>query len=112
MAMLSIRIDLGDGARLGPGKVRLLELIEELGSISAAARAMRMSYRRAWRLVEELNGCFETVVVSQTGGRQGGGASLTPAGRALIAAYRGLADRAEEAARAELAAIQGARRRD
>ncbi len=52
---LSIRLDLGDGARIGPGKVRLLEEIARAGSISAAGRALGMSYRRAWELVEALN---------------------------------------------------------
>src|SRR5919108_2663065 len=75
---LWIRIDLPGGRRVGPGKIRLLELIDETGSISAAGRAMAMSYRRAWLLVESLNTSFrERVVDAQPGGRHGGGARLT-----------------------------------
>ena len=78
LARLSIRIDLDGGFRIGPGKIRLLELIEATGSISAAGRAMAMSYRRAWLLVESLNTSFrEPVVAAQSGGRHGGGAQLT-----------------------------------
>ena len=74
MARMSIRIDLDPSGRLGPGKVQLLERIAECGSIAAAGRAMDMSYRRAWRLVADLNGCFgEPLVKAQMGGRDGGG---------------------------------------
>lgn len=85
----SFRIELGPGRRLGPGKVRLLEEIDRLGSISAAARDMDMSYRRAWLLVEESNALFSgPLVESVTGGAGGGGAKLTDLGRRTIAAYR------------------------
>lgn len=85
----SFRIELGPGKRLGPGKVRLLELIASEGSISAAARAMGMSYRRAWLLVEEANGLFSAALVeSVTGGPGGGGARLTALGLKAITAYR------------------------
>ena len=78
MAKLSIRIDLDPGGRLGPGKVALLEQIEAQGSISAAGRAMGMSYKRAWDLVAALNAAFRTPLVqAQMGGRHGGGAALT-----------------------------------
>jgi molybdate transport system regulatory protein len=88
-ARLSIRIDLPGGRRIGPGKIRLLELIDETGSISAAGRAMAMSYRRAWLLVESLNTGFrEPVVDAQSGGRHGGGARLTPFGHDLVRRYR------------------------
>ena len=88
-ASLSLRIDFEDAGRLGPGKVRLLELIGETGSISAAGRAMDMSYRRAWLLVDSLNQIFrEQVVETQAGGKSGGGAALTPFGRSLIQRYR------------------------
>jgi molybdate transport system regulatory protein len=91
MPVLSIRIDLADGFRLGPGKVRLMELIAEHGSISAAGRAMGMSYRRAWLLVESLNGAFcEPLVVTQTGGSRGGGAGLTKLGHSIVARYRSI----------------------
>jgi molybdate transport system regulatory protein len=72
MASLSIRVDLDDDGRLGPGKVLLLERIEQHGSISAAGRSMNMSYRRAWELVSEMNACFrEPLVTAKMGGRQG-----------------------------------------
>lgn len=99
-ASLSLRIDFEDAGRLGPGKVRLLEHIGATGSISAAGRAMDMSYRRAWLLVDSLNQIFqEPVVVTQAGGRSGGGAELTPFGRALVERYRAM----ERAARQSLA---------
>ena len=86
---VSLRIDFGDGQRLGPGKARLMELIAEHGSISAAGRAMDMSYRRAWKLVENLNGIFrEPLVVAQTGGAGGGHAALTETGKTVLLLYR------------------------
>lgn len=87
----SFRIELGPDKRLGPGKISLLELVGSTGSISAAARAMGMSYRRAWLLIEESNGLFASpLVVSSTGGAGGGGAKLTKLGNEVIAAYRAL----------------------
>jgi molybdate transport system regulatory protein len=91
MARLTLRIDLSSGAQIGPGKVRLLELIEEIGSIAAAGRALGMSYRRAWLLVDEMNHMFRLPVVeSQTGGARGGGARLTPLGTKVVAHYRAI----------------------
>jgi molybdate transport system regulatory protein len=84
--------------RLGPGKIRLLELIGEHGSISEAARAMEMSYRRAWLLVAELNQSFRQPVTSaQTGGKGGGHAQLTAFGLDLIRRYRKIEHDAAEA---------------
>lgn len=104
---LIVRIDLGPHGRLGPGKILLLERIAETGSISAAARTMNMSYRQAWDLVDQLNRAFqEPVVSSQTGGKSGGGASLTEFGGQLIAHYRSLVDRANSAAGADVNALQ------
>lgn len=81
MARLSIRIDLDPDGRLGPGKVLLLERIGQHGSIAAAGRSLKMSYRRAWELVAELNGSFrEPLVVAQMGGRRGGGAAAARSG--------------------------------
>jgi molybdate transport system regulatory protein len=103
---LSIRVDLASGARIGPGKIALLEQIGRTGSISAAGRALRMSYRRAWELVEELNrnvGC--PVVTTAAGGSGGGGASLTAAGIAVIAEYRAIETAAKEAASPHIAAL-------
>lgn len=109
MARLSIRVDLGSDARLGPGKVMLLERIAEYGSISAAGRSMKMSYRRAWDLVAAINGDFaEPLVAAQTGGKHGGGASLTEAGANLVAHYRALEREALRAAAPHLAALEKA----
>lgn len=86
MTGLIVRIDLGPHGRLGPGKLMLLENIDKHGSISAAGRAMNMSYRQAWSLVDQLNQAFnEPVVTSQTGGKSGGGAALTEFGKLLLA---------------------------
>lgn len=79
MPTLSLRIDLEPEGRIGPGKIELLEKIASFGSIAAGGRAMGMSYRRAWELVDELNRVFgKPVLTSQSGGRHGGGAALTP----------------------------------
>ncbi len=109
MARMSIRIDLDREGRLGPGKVALLERIAECGSISAAGRAMAMSYRRAWQLVAELNASFaEPLVVAQMGGRQGGGAKLTSLGARLVAEYRAIEREAEAAVAPRLQALEEA----
>jgi molybdate transport system regulatory protein len=86
---LRFRLVLGD-LRLGPGKADLLERVDTTRSISAAARAMGMSYARAWRLLSELNGVFGPVVQTRRGGGEGGGEVLTDRGRAVLDAYRGL----------------------
>lgn len=83
------RIQFSRDFAVGPGKIDLLEQIDRSGSLSQAARELKMSYRRAWLLVDSLNGGFgERLVITSTGGRHGGGASLTPLGRSLIGAYR------------------------
>tara|TARA_B100001939_G_C16716588_1_gene519398 strand:- start:147 stop:530 length:384 start_codon:yes stop_codon:yes gene_type:complete len=92
---------------LGPGKADLLELIRETGSISAAGRAMSMSYKRAWSLVEEMNAAFrDPLVASARGGAQGGGAHLTEAGEAVLAHFRKLQDITAEAGAARINALQ------
>jgi len=104
---LSVRIDLGPGGRIGPGKIQLLENIREYGSISAAGRAMDMSYKRAWDLVDEINRiCRQQAVKRQTGGKNGGGAALTPFGISLVARYRKIERDAASAVRKELAALR------
>jgi molybdate transport system regulatory protein len=109
MVSLSIRVDLSPNLAIGPGKIRLLELIEETGSISAAGRAMEMSYRRAWLLLDELNRTFrEPVATTAHGGRSGGGASLTPFGKRLVRGYRRMETDAENAVAAYLAMIRAA----
>jgi molybdate transport system regulatory protein len=103
---LSIRVDLGTGLRIGPGKVALLEAIGATGSISAAARTLGMSYKRAWDLVEELNnGCRHPVVSASPGGRDGGGTRLTETGDRLIHLYREIERTAHEASRAQIRAL-------
>jgi molybdate transport system regulatory protein len=108
MMRLTIRFDFDAEKRLGPGKIALLEAIAETGSISAAGRRHKMSYRRAWLLVDELNRQFgQPLVRAQPGGPKGGGASLTPTGRTIVAAYRDAERKMREAAAAEIAAMEG-----
>ena len=88
---IRFRVDFDDRCSVGVGKIRLLETIERTGSLSQAARDMGMSYRRAWLLIDSMNGEFDTPVISATvGGSGGGGAKLTSFGKALIEAYRQL----------------------
>jgi len=102
---LSLRIDL-PGGRIGPGKIALLEAIAREGSISGAGRALGMSYRRAWALVEALNTLLGTdAVAAAPGGLGGGGAALTEAGRRLVEDYRAIERAAEDAAAPRLAAL-------
>jgi molybdate transport system regulatory protein len=104
-AVLNLRIDL-PGGRIGPGKIALLEAIGGQGSISAAGRALGMSYRRAWELVEQLNTLMtEPVVEAAPGGAGGGGARLTPSGRALVEEYRAIEREAAAAVAARLRAV-------
>ena len=107
---VSIRLDLACGARIGPGKVALLEAIARTGSISAAGRALRMSYRRAWELVEDLNRHLgAAVVTTAAGGSGGGGARLTATGAAIVSEYRALEAETAASAAARLAALERAR---
>jgi molybdate transport system regulatory protein len=109
MAKLTLRIDLGDDAAVVPGKVRLLELIDAHGSIAAAGRAMGMSYRRAWMLVDEMNDCFHRPVVQkQLGGSGGGGAVLTLFGRQIVQHYRDMERAAGRAVAPHLRALDHA----
>jgi molybdate transport system regulatory protein len=88
---LMLRVAFGRHGALGPGKMRLLELIDERGSITAACRDMGMSYRRAWLLVEGLKRAFrEPVLTTQQGGVSGGSCNLTPYGRTVLERYRAL----------------------
>ncbi|MGQ3212680.1 MAG: winged helix-turn-helix domain-containing protein [Shinella sp.] len=95
---LIFRLQFEPEGRIGRGKIELLAHIRETGSISAGGRAMDMSYRRAWLLVDEMNRLFkQPVVESQRGGKQGGGALLTPFGEALIAHYHAMEEKARAA---------------
>lgn len=97
----------GDEIAMGPGKLELLDAIEATGSISAAARHMGMSYRRAWLLVDTMNRCFKSALVaSSAGGPQGGGASLTALGEEVREAYRALSDDLEKTAARHVSPLQ------
>ena len=107
MTRVTIRIDFDDGRHLGHGKVRLLEMVEAHGSISSAARAMDMSYRRAWLLVDEVNRMFTTPVLeTQLGGKGGGRAKLTDFGRELISHYRAIEHDSREAFSERIASLE------
>jgi molybdate transport system regulatory protein len=100
---LTLRVLGKSAAAMGPGKAELVERIARTGSISAAAREMGMSYRRAWQLVEALNTAFrEPVVETAIGGRRGGGARVTPYGKGLVARFRAMEARASRAIAADL----------
>jgi molybdate transport system regulatory protein len=106
---LHLRVVVGGGIAMGPGRAELLEGIRETGSIAAAGRRMGMSYKRAWGLVEAMNEHFRTPLVDAAkGGTGGGGAALTALGADILAAYRRLERAAADAGAAELAAIAGA----
>jgi molybdate transport system regulatory protein len=105
---LTLRLLGPGGPALGPGKAELIERIARTGSISAAAREMGMSYRRAWQLVEALNRSFrQPVVTTLVGGRRGGGAQVTPAGRRLAARFRAMEAKASSSIRSDLRALEG-----
>lgn len=108
---LVLRLDFPPDNRLGRGKIELLEHIRETGSIAAAGRAMDMSYRRAWLLVDALNQMFdEPAVEPQRGGKQGGGAQLTPFGEMLITCFRQMEEKAVAALQAEIDWLEARRR--
>ena len=97
-AKTRIRVLLGSAFAIGPGKADLLQAIERTGSISAAARSMDMSYRRAWLLIDTMNQCFRKPVVdTATGGKGGGGAQITPFGKSVLRRYRVIEARAAAA---------------
>ena len=93
---IRVRLLAGSAIAIGPGKADLLQAIDATGSIAAAARDMRMSYRRAWLLVRTINECFDPPLVeAEKGGVDGGGARLTNAGREVMARYNELVRAAE-----------------
>lgn len=107
MPSLSLRINLDPEGRIGPGKIELLEHIASFGSISAAARNMKMSYKHAWDLVEEMNTLFgKPLVEAQTGGRNGGGTKLTAVGLAVVTRFRAIERAAASVAEEHMSALQ------
>lgn len=103
---IHFRVDFGEACAVGPGKIALLESIDRMGSLSAAARALGMSYRRAWLLLDSLNTSFRRPVAAlSTGGKGGGGATLTPFGTVLVAAYRKFERDVARRARAAFVAV-------
>jgi molybdate transport system regulatory protein len=108
MGRVRVSVYLGRaGHKLGPGKIALLEAIDEHGSISAAARSMGMAYRHAWEMVDELNHCFdEPAVQVSAGGRTGGGAALSARGRQVVRRFRAIEAAASRASRSHVAALE------
>jgi len=100
---LTLRVIGAGSPAIGPGKAALVEHIAESGAISSAARAMGMSYRRAWQLVEALNESFaEPVVVTAIGGTRGGGATVTAFGMELVSRFRAMENKASAAIAGDL----------
>ncbi len=86
---LTLRVMTGEGRFLGPGRIELLELVGKLGSINKAAAQMKMSYKKAWSLIHQMNEmCREPLVTSKSGGEEGGGTVLTAYGEQVIQKYR------------------------
>ncbi|MES2324136.1 MAG: LysR family transcriptional regulator [Pseudomonadota bacterium] len=103
---VKVRVRRGDEIAMGPGKADLLDAIAATGSISAAARSMDMSYRRAWLLVDVMNRSFRApLVASAAGGAQGGGATVTDAGRQVLAQFRAIEAAAALATQSHLKAF-------
>ena len=101
-----LRVVLGPGIAIGPGKADLLEAIDKTGSISAAGRELKMSYRRAWLLVEELNTSFKSdLVAAGKGGAHGGGARLTELGASVLRHFRNMERKTGRAIRSDLDAL-------
>lgn len=101
-----LRILLGAEIALGPGKADLLDAVARTGSISAAAREMGMSYRRAWLLIDTMNRCFRApLVAAQKGGSGGGGADVTEFGLDVLAHYRAMEAKAAASVAADMRAF-------
>jgi molybdate transport system regulatory protein len=107
MTRVLLRLYLNHDRPLGPGKVQILESIRDSGSISQAARGMKMSYRSAWLLVDSMNSQFSRPVVTTTlGGRGGGAATLTPFGADLVRRFRAMERATERAIAKDLAFLE------
>ncbi len=112
MEKLFIRIPITDSAPVGPGKTQLLELVAETGSIRSAAIKMKLSYRRAWMLLAEMEKSFGAPVLArQTGGKRGGGAQLTPLGADIVKHFRAAERAAIKAIQPELVALNRLKKR-
>lgn len=104
---IKIHLPYGDVSAIGPGKADLLEAIDRAGSISAAAREMGMSYKRAWDLVNTMNHSFrEPLVATATGGSHGGGAQVTDLGYDVLHRYRDIESKANALVRTEILELQ------
>ena len=107
MSHVLLHLYLSSDRPLGPGKVKILECIRDGGSISEAARGMKMSYRSAWLLVDSMNSQFKKPVVNTTlGGRGGGSAALTEFGADVIQRYRTMERATRRAIAKDLAALE------
>lgn len=107
MTVIKIRIDFEGNGRIGHGRIQLLELIGQHGSIAQAAKAMKMSYKRAWYLIDDFNSMFSDPLVERRhGGRGGGAAKLTPFGAELVQHYRDMEAKARTAFAKPLASIE------
>lgn len=105
-ASVQVRVLVSAPLNLGPGKMRLLQAVADTGSLSAAARVLKISYRRAWLMLDGLNKAFPTPLVeTAAGGPKGGGSRLTPLGRRVLERYRALCAAAEAAVTTEAAAL-------
>ena len=86
---IKLRIQIGKFAQFGPGKVNLMEAIEKTGSISAAAKKIGMSYRKAWKLINDLNRISKSkMVITSIGGKGSGGTELTVTGKKFVDLFR------------------------
>jgi molybdate transport system regulatory protein len=104
---IRLRITAGEKIALGPGKIELLGLLEETGSISEAARRMNMSYMKAWSLIQTMNACFkEPVIEAVRGGHQRGGAELTATGHRVLKLYQQMETGGLKADQADWRALQ------
>jgi molybdate transport system regulatory protein len=109
MSKLTLRLEFGPGRAIGRGKVQLLEAIRAHGSITGAGRALGMSYKRAWELVDQLNSFFrEPAVTARAGGEHGGGTELTALGERIIARFRAIEAAAAQAAAAHMKDLETA----
>jgi molybdate transport system regulatory protein len=106
-ASARLRVLLGEATAIGPGKADLLDAVARTGSISGAARAMGMSYRRAWLLIDTMNKCFRAPLVeTNAGGKGGGGAQVTEFGHEVLARYRAMEEKARTAVGGDLEAFR------